>query len=58
MVIATRLIFNNIGLNIKNCYLWTKEIHTIKMMKIIVYTKRIIDAPPNSLLDPKRVQLC
>jgi hypothetical protein len=58
MVIVTRLIFYNIGLSIKNCYLWMREIHMVKMMKIIVYTKRIIDAPPNSLLNPKRVQLC
>jgi hypothetical protein len=46
--ITTRLllhayIFDNIGLSNKNYYLWMKKIHTIRMMRIIVCTKRTIN---------------
>jgi hypothetical protein len=43
---------NNIRLNNMNCYLWTREIHTVRKMKIIVYTKRIIN---KSLGRPKNL---
>ncbi len=47
---------NNIRLNNKNCYLWTREIHTVRRMKIIVCTRRIINESfgrPKNLLPLK-----
>jgi hypothetical protein len=37
---------NNIRLNNRNYYLWTKKIHMVKTMKIILYTKRAVNGLP------------
>jgi hypothetical protein len=54
---TTRLLLhasipNNIGFSSSNFYSWMKKIHTIRMMKIILYTKRTIS---RSLGRPKNL---
>jgi hypothetical protein len=51
-------IFYNIGLSSKNCYSWTREIHMVRTMRIIVCTRRTINrslGKPKNLL-PFKVQ--
>ncbi len=43
-------IFVNIRFSNKNDYLLTKEMHIVRTMEIIVYTKRTLSG---SLVDPK-----